>query len=283
MRRHAFSVAAALSILLGIAGSAVADEPRAIDEPPGVSGSDIDEDCGDPIEESARAVSTRAPIVTAVASQPVAPAPIVASVAVPHGRAIGELGASECRALLEQLGVEAEDASHEGGSVSAVQQPVRLRGPLGALTVRPHGGDPRSIHAILDCRLAVALYAWSPMLRAAGFVGIEHVSVFRPGARVASSGHPSGHSHALAIDALRFVRPDGTTFSVLDDWTARTRGADPCGTYDESAEAHALREAICAGAAAELFEVIVTPHHDDAHANHVHLEVVPGVDWTALR
>lgn len=274
MRRHSVSVAAVCGFLLGIAASAGADEPA------GLRADEIDEDCGQlppetderPIRPVTLAVSTPSP------SQPVAPAP-----SLPHGRAVSALTPTACRALLDSLGVEVEDASGEGGPVLAIEQPVRLRGPLGGLTVRPHGGDARSIHAILDCRLVVALYAWGPTLRAAGFVGIEHVSVFRPGARVASSGHVSGHAHALAIDALRFVRPDGTSFSVLDDWVARARGADPCGTYDEPAEAHALREAICAGAAAELFEVVVTPHHDDAHANHVHLEVVPGVDWTALR
>jgi len=27
---------------------------------------------------------------------------------------------------------------------------------------------------------------------------------------------------------------------------------------------------------------VLTPHHDDAHANHVHLELRPGVDWSLL-
>jgi hypothetical protein len=263
MHRSFVSAAAGLGFLLGITTSAGADERTVVGEPPGLDANDIDEDCATP--EPSQAVA-----------QPPAPP-------LPHGRAVSGLTPAACRALLDELGVEVEDASAEGGPVRAIEQPVRLRGSLGGLTVRPHGGDPGSIHAILDCRLVVALYEWGPTLRAAGFVGIEHVSVFRPGARVAATGHVSGHSHALAIDALRFVRPDGTSFSVLDDWVARTRGADPCGTYDEPAEAHALRQAICAGAAAELFEVIVTPHHDDAHRNHVHLEVLPGVDWTALR
>jgi hypothetical protein len=279
MRRHVRSVATVVAILLGIASSAAADERSRLTEPPGLDPRGIDEDCAQEAADSAAPVQERAPAVSGLASQSVAPV----STSVPRGRAIGALGASECRALLDSLGVAVEDARGEGGPVAAVEQPVRLRGPIGGLAVGPHGGDPRSIHAILDCRLVVALYAWAPTLREAGFVGIEHVSVFRPGARVAATGHPSGHSHALAIDALRFVRPDGTSFSVLDDWTARERGADPCGSYEESDEARALRHAICAGAEAETFEVIVTPHHDDAHRNHVHLEVVPGVDWTALR
>lgn len=263
-RRHAVYVAAGLAGWLGIAPGAAADEPPL--EPAGLGPREVDEDCAQAAAEPARS------------SQVVAPeaAPV-------HGRAVSQLTPEACRASLAQLGVAFEDAAAPGSSVDAIEQPIRLNGPLGALEVRPHGGDPRSVHAILDCRLAVALYEWGPMLREAGFVGIEHVSVFRPGARVAGTHRASGHSHALAIDALLFVRADGTTFSVLDDWAVRTRGADPCGQYDEPLESRALREAVCAGARAELFEVIVTPHHDDAHANHVHLEVVPGVDWTALR
>lgn len=278
MRRHLLSVAAAAAFLLGIAALASAD----VDDPPGIGGADIDEDCGQlPPEADERPAHAPLLAVSATApSQTVAPAP---APSLPHGRAVSALTPDACHAALDALGIAWRDASSEGGPVAAIEQPVRIAGPLGGLTVRPHGGDGSSIHAILDCRLVVALYEWGPTLRAAGFVGIEHVSVFRPGARVAGTRRPSGHSHALAIDALRFVRADGTTFSVLDDWAVRTRGADPCATYEEPSEARALREAICAGAAAELFEVIVTPHHDDAHANHVHLEVVPGVDWTALR
>jgi hypothetical protein len=255
----------AFFLLASLSRASADDAPRvSIDD--GLDPSSIDEDCSLAIAPAARA--------------PVAP---TLPESLPGGRSIGALTSSTCHALLTELGIRWEDASAEGGSVAAIEQPVRIDGSVGVITVRPHGGDPRSIHAILDCRLVVALHAWGPTLRDAGFVGIEHVSVFRPGARVAGTSRASGHSHALAIDALRFVRADGTTFSVLDDWVARTRGADPCAAYDEPTEARSLRDAICAGAAAELFEVIITPHHDDAHANHVHLEVVPGVDWTALR
>jgi hypothetical protein len=185
--------------------------------------------------------------------------------------------------VLSDHGIMFVDASGDDASVSAIAQPIRVTSPLDGLVVRPSGGNASSIHSIIDCRLAVALAAWAPTLRAAGVTAIEHVSIFRPGARVAGTSRPSGHSHALAIDALRFVHADGTRFTVLDDWVARARGGDPCGSYDEPDAARAIRQAVCQGAADELFQVIVTPHHDDAHANHVHLEVVPGVDWTALR
>ncbi len=136
---------------------------------------------------------------------------------------------------------------------------------------------------MIDCRLAVAFLGWADELRAAGFVAVEHVSIFRPGARVAHSRRPSGHSHALALDALRLVRADGTFFSVLDHWASRARGSDPCATYDEPEESAIVRRLVCSASASETFQVVITPHHDDAHANHLHLEVVPGVGWTVVR
>lgn len=40
-----------------------------------------------------------------------------------------------------------------------------------------------------------------------------------------------------------------------------------------------MRSAVCAAVQRDLFQIVLTPHHDEAHANHVHLEVRPGVDW----
>jgi hypothetical protein len=93
----------------------------------------------------------------------------------------------------------------------------------------------------------------------------------------------SGHAHALAIDVLALVRADGTRFSILEDWTARARDADPCASYEEPAERRAVRTAVCRGVEAGLFQVVITPHHDDRHANHVHLEIRPDVDWAIIR
>jgi hypothetical protein len=44
-----------------------------------------------------------------------------------------------------------------------------------------------------------------------------------------------------------------------------------------------MRGVICAAVQRDLFQVVLTPHHDAAHANHVHLEIRPGVDWTYVR
>ena len=64
MLRHTFWVATALGILLGIAGSAGADEPA------GLSPGAIEEDCGQ-LGDPARPVSARAGTVTRVSREPV--------------------------------------------------------------------------------------------------------------------------------------------------------------------------------------------------------------------
>ncbi len=209
---------------------------------------------------------------------------------VPRGRALGAIEVTRCHEMLRERSISFEPL----GGTSGVGEPVRVRGEISAgLVVRTQGAEPRDrrgrpledhrFDAIFDCRLVLALHAWAPLLREAGFVAIEHVSVYRPRARVAATGRVSGHAHGLAIDLLALVRADGTRFTILDDWTSRERGADPCGPHAEPAEQASVRRAVCRGVAEGLFQVVITPHHDDRHANHVHLEVRPGVDWAIAR
>lgn len=213
----------------------------------------IDEDCG---------TVARAPARREVAR-------------LPSGRSIAVLDGERCERTLREGGVTFERVVPD--DAPGVAQPVRLLGPLDGLRITPDEG----VHSVIDCRLAVALLAWAPELRARGVARIEHVSIYRPGARVAGTRRVSGHAHALAIDALAFVLDDGTRLSVLEAWADRERGADPCTGHDGDDPATArMRGAVCAAVQGDLFQVVLTPHHDDAHANHVHLEVRPGVEWS---
>ena len=44
-----------------------------------------------------------------------------------------------------------------------------------------------------------------------------------------------------------------------------------------------LRGTVCDAIERSLFHVVLTPHHDKAHQNHVHLELKPSKDWTYVR
>jgi hypothetical protein len=170
----------------------------------------------------------------------------------------------------------------EPSQARGVKIPVRMLGPIGGVTVEP--SDGRQLHAILDCQLAVALLSWAPALRKAGVTSIDHYSIYRPGARVHGSGHVSGHARGLAIDAARFHLANGAVLDVLTDWEEREHGSAPCPRRPEEAwQSRLLRGVVCDAVDRNLFQVVLTPHHDRAHENHVHLELKPEVSWTYVR
>lgn len=217
-----------------------------------------------------------APSPTGPPAQPVSAPPA----AILARAELAALDADACHALLRSREVafeviDAEDARN-------VHAPIRLRGPVGGITVA-HGGRSER-HEIMDCRLAVSLLGWAPALREAGFERIEHMSIYRPGARVRSTGRASGHDAGTAIDVFFFIRPDGTRLEVERDWADKTRGSAPCPPREDEPEAeHVLRTLVCNAVAADLFQVVVTPHGDARHHNHVHLEIRPEVEWTHVR
>ena len=196
------------------------------------------------------------------------PAPAVAS--TPAARpTITDDSAAACYAALDGAGVTYRKLSPT--AAAGVAWPIQLSAPLGG--VRIHGGEPNAPTNYLDCRLARALLAWAPQLTAAGVSGLAHYSMFRKNAVVAGGQNPSGHAHGFAIDVAFFELRDGRRLSVLDDWKQRTRGAAPCAEYADTAETRLMRELVCTAAEQQLFQVVLTPHYNDAHANHVHLEI----------
>lgn len=198
------------------------------------------------------------------------------SVELPAGRAIGRLGARRCHALLRSASVRFAAVPREEAAGVAI--PIRLEGPIGGVRVASRDGS--AVHEIMDCRLAVALLAWAPTLREAGVRAALHYSTYRPGARVAGTSRVSGHARGLAID-LSEVELGDETLDVLNGWEARQRGRAPChGELDESPSSAKLRGLVCDAVRADLFQVVLTPHYDRAHANHVHLELVPDVTWS---
>jgi hypothetical protein len=210
-----------------------------------------------------------------------APRPVsVGRVQLPSGRAISELPERECRRILRNADVRFDAVPRD--QAPAIAAPVALRSPLLGVRFEPASGNMKT--GVLDCRLAAALLAWAPILRDANVVRVEHFSTYRPGARVRSSGKTSGHAHALAIDAARFILKDGRALEVDVDWDERERDGDPCPVRrSEDADGKLLRQVVCRAVERDLFQVVITPHHDRDHQNHVHLELVPGVDWSYVK
>ncbi len=216
---------------------------------------------------------------TALASETVTPRRIaVGREALPNGRAIAGLSQRECNRLLSGASVRFDPI----GKQPAIRSPIELHSPLLGVRFGPANGMAKN--GFVDCRLAVALLAWAPILRDAGVTAVEHYSTFRPGAQVRTTGKVSGHAHAMAIDAARFHMRDGKVLAVLDDWDERERGGAPCPVRaSEDREGRVLRSVVCRAVERDLFQVVITPHHDRDHQNHVHLEIVPGTSWSYVR
>ncbi|WP_437728567.1 extensin family protein [Sorangium sp. So ce861] len=89
-------------------------------------------------------------------------------------------------------------------------------------------------------------------------------------------GRPSQHALGLAIDVAALVKADGARLDVKTDWHGAI-GAPPCGPGSEPKEPspHALelREIICAVHTSGLFNVVLTPNANEAHADHFHFDI----------
>lgn len=192
-----------------------------------------------------------------------------------------------CEAELTRRGVPFAPVPDARG----VLAPVRLTGPVRGVTYRSTLPEPKragSPWEIIDCRLALALDDFSELLAKYDVREVVHFSVYRPPPMRGWIDGMLGkrHSGALAIDAGRFIRADGTTLDIESHFGGRI-GQKTCGPkaapLPKSAEGQALRDIVCSAADKHLFNVALTPHYNRAHKNHLHLEVTPGVKWFLIR
>ena len=183
------------------------------------------------------------------------------------------MGKDGCQRLLRDYGVKF--AELEG--IENVEMPVMLRSEVGGIGYSHTDGSRK--FSIMDCRLAAALVGWAPLLKRHGVKEVVHMRAYSPGARVGGGSKVSGHTYALALDASEFVFNDGTSFVVNDDWSDRRNSVDPCEPpekTDSKAQAE-LRGIACETGDAGVFSMILTPHYNRAHYDHLHLEVTDEV------
>jgi hypothetical protein len=156
---------------------------------------------------------------------------------------------------------------------------MRLAAPLRGVSIMMAGTNKigtSSPQDILDCRLALALDDFAGVLSPRGIVRVDHMSLYRSGAKVAGKGTPSQHAYGFAIDIGSLRRADGQVFSVQRDW-ATQRGSSPCpGPAFEPGAPAALRDVVCSALREGAFNTYITPNHNADHDNHFHFDVIPG-------
>lgn len=196
----------------------------------------------------------------------------------------------QCHEHLRRHGVAF--ATVQRGQAPEVALPVRLRGPIaGVEFLIPWSDDPESDHhTIWDCRLVVAMLPLAAWLRDRGVTEVQYFSALRRGS-IARAKPRSRHNVGLAIDILGFKRGPGHPLtkveqhyprrslrscpSARDSRRARAPGAEP--PPGSSAPAGDLYLGfVCYAYRFGLVHTLLTPDHDRAHHNHLHLDLKTG-------
>jgi hypothetical protein len=138
---------------------------------------------------------------------------------------------------------------------------------------------------ILDARLAQALDDFAEILRNHDVVEVVHFTIYRPPAQEAGEGGLHRHPGGMAIDVGALRKRGGALLVVAQHW-GPALGSRTCGEGARQLPVRRGRELaslVCEAADLRLFHAILTPHHDRAHRDHLHLEIKPDTRWFLVR
>jgi hypothetical protein len=187
---------------------------------------------------------------------------------------------SACLAEVRKRNLAVE---RDSGPASGIAAPVRVTGPL--RNVRFIAPGRKSVYGKLDCRLALVLDELASVLERHGVVAVRVDNLYRPKARLPGRRARSQHRYGLAIDLMAFDLADGSELVVERDWQGAPDGI-PCGPESRLLEvtekAIALRNAVCDIARSGLFHHILTPTYDEAHRDHLHMDIKRGEKRTLV-
>lgn len=177
----------------------------------------------------------------------------------------------------------------EPGNVPGVRAPIRLAGPIRGVHI--HSSLPEEERAqtpfeILDARLAIALDELCKILTVHDVVELVHFTMYRPAGKHPEDADTPGqpqtrHPGGMAIDLGAVRKRNGDWLSIGPHWEASI-GSRTCGSDGRKLKPRRGRELIsvlCEAADQRIFHYMLSPHFDENHHDHLHLEIKPGVHW----
>lgn len=167
-----------------------------------------------------------------------------------------------------------------------VRLPIRLQGPLHGVVIHsvlPEKERKDTPFEILDGRLALALDDFCRILENHDVVEVVHFTMYRPNpTRPEDKNAPqTRHPGGLAIDLGAMKKRDGHWMAVGPHWPSQI-GAQTCGRGGRELKGRRGRELmsiLCEAADQRVFHYMLTPHFNQAHHDHLHLEIKPAVKW----
>lgn len=167
-----------------------------------------------------------------------------------------------------------------------VEAPIRLTGPVRGVRFRhadPAVHEADVLESVADCRLALALDDLAYILRQYAVTEVHYLSMYRRGYTRPGVRHPAGR----AIDVARVRFGDDSVYDVRMDFHGRI-GVKTCGEgaappTKDTPGARFFRRIVCELDRKRAFNLVLTPQHDWAHRDHLHLEVRSGIRWQLIQ
>jgi hypothetical protein len=152
--------------------------------------------------------------------------------------------------------------------VCDIEDPVWIGAWLHDVAHRPGSmsADPSSM--FVACPFALSLDRAAEILADANVTDVMHYGTYNCRV-VAGTDTLSEHGLANAIDYAGVKTADGSVFSVLDDWEMNqpnpvTEGGQLLGGFAQTCFDE------------EVFNIILSPNYNAAHADHLHCDLTPG-------
>ena len=175
---------------------------------------------------------------------------------------------------------------HATPPLPGVRFPIRLTGRLHGVLIRsslPAAERRDSPFEILDARLAIALDDFCRILAQHDIVELVHFTMYRPPPQTPKdrNGPQTRHPGGLAIDLGGLRKRNGQWIAVGPHWPGLI-GRKTCGRGArrlENRRGRELMSIVCEAYDQRIFHYMLTPHFDRPHADHLHLEIKPTVEW----
>jgi hypothetical protein len=175
-----------------------------------------------------------------------------------------------CLERLDQAGV----TYRVGTPTHAIMTPVWIYYGIGGVNYRLNDRRRALRPMLIDCEMALSLYAWSAVLRAQDVVEVRYSNTWRAGTGGGRrhGGYPHKHAMGYAIDAHQFVMRDGRVLDVQRDYERLLGDEYSCLGQPRTDAGRVLRAIACETAASSFLRPPITPDDNWDHRNHFHVE-----------
>jgi hypothetical protein len=176
----------------------------------------------------------------------------------------------ECLARLDATAIRYRRAP----PVRAIMTPVHVLGDIGGVRFRLTWRRRAPPPMLVDCEMALALWAWSAILRAQDVVEVRYSNTWRRAGRPSRRrrGYPHKHAMGYAIDVHQLVLADGRRLDIERDYERLLGDEQSCLGQPRTDAGRILRTIVCQTAASTYLIPPINPDDNWDHRNHLHVE-----------